>query len=99
MLNKELEQIIANTKSILEKEREKREMLKIKRKKIKEENQEILSLKQNLRDQKKKIDRAKREIQEKKYIMEKAYQYQLIREKEDELFHLEQEAQRLKQEK
>ena len=66
---------------------------------MREENEDIMKLKTNLKDQKRKIDKHKREIQEKKYIMEKAYQYQLIREKEDELYHLEQEAQKLKQEK
>lgn len=99
LLFKELTKIIENTKSILEKEKEKKEIQKIKRKKMREENEDILNLKKELKDQKKKIDHIKKEIQEKKYIMEKAYQYQLIREKEDELYHLEQEAQKLKQEK
>lgn len=99
LLYKELEEIINNTRSILEKEKEKKEIQRIQRKKMKEENKDILKLKTDLKDQKKKIDKVKREIQEKKYIMEKAYQYQLIREKEDELYHLEQEAIKLKQEK
>ena len=99
LLYKELEKIIENTRSILEKEKEKKEILRIQRKKMKEENEDILKLKNSLKEQKKKVDKIKREIQEKKYIMEKAYQYQLIREKEDELYHLEQEAQKLKQEK
>ena len=99
MLFKELTKIIENTKSILEKEKEKKEIQRIQRKKLREENEDILNLKKDLKDQKKKIDSIKKEIQEKKYIMEKAYQYQLIREKEDELYHLEQEALKLKQEK
>jgi hypothetical protein len=99
LLYKELQGIIENTRSILEKEKEKKEIQRIQRKKMKEENKDILKLKSDLKDQKKKIDKVKREIQEKKYIMEKAYQYQLIREKEDELYHLEQEAIKLKQEK
>ena len=99
MLHRELQQIIENTRSILEKEKAKKELLRIQRKKMKEENKDISKLKGDLKEQKRKIDKIKKEIQEKKYIMEKAYQYQLIREKEDELFHLEQEAQRLKQEK
>ena len=98
-LRREMEEIIEHAKGILEKERERKEIRKIQKKKLKEETEDIMHLKKILRDQGRKIESQKKEIQEKKYMMEKAYQYQLIIEKEDELFHLEKEASRLREEK
>ena len=64
---------------------------------MKEENEDIVYLKKLLKDQEKTIDSSKREIKEKKFVMEKAYQYQLIRKKEDELFLLEQQTKKLEE--
>lgn len=69
------------------------------KKKNKQENEEISSLNKCLKDQENKIENLKKSIQEKKYMVQQTYQYQLIREKEDELSHLTKETQCLKEEK
>lgn len=71
----------------------------LQRKKNKEENEEIICLKKSLKDQEKKIDFLKKSINQKKMMVEQTYQYQLIREKEDELFHLTKEVENLIEEK
>lgn len=73
-------------------------MKQIQKKKNKQENEEILILKKSLKEQEKKADGLKKKIQDKKYLIEQTYQYQLIREKEDELSLLTQNAYNLREE-
>lgn len=98
-MREEMEEIIANTKAILEKEKEKREIQRVRRKKDKEEDQQIAGLKKQIKERERKAEALKREIRDKKCLIEGAYQYQLIREKEDELKDLEREHKRLSGEK
>ena len=94
-MREEMQEIITNTKAILEKEKEKREIQKVRRKKDKEEDQQIATLKKQIKDKERKAEALKREIRDKKCLIEGAYQYQLIREKEDEYKDLEREHKRL----
>ena len=91
----EMEEIIANTKSILQKEKERKEVQKIRRKRDKAEDLQIVALKKQLKEKERKAEALKREIRDKKNLIEGAYQYQLIREKEDEFKDLDREHRRL----
>ena len=66
--------------------------------KMKVDNKEIAFLKKNLFEQEKRILGMKKAIKKKKFMIEQAYQYQLIRAKEDEIYLLEKNTQELMQE-
>ena len=66
--------------------------------KMKVDNKEIAILKKNLSEQEKRILGMKKAIKKKKFLIEQAYQYQLIRAKEDEIYFLDKNIQELQEE-
>lgn len=82
-LQNELKGIAQATQDIIEREKNKK-----KQKRVHEEDQEVIKKTKILREQQSKLNFLKKKITSKKRELDTAYQYPLIREKEDELKNL-----------